>query len=302
MDRIRQYWDAVTDDLNNCPANPEIELIPLRTTGYATAFGVYITSIGPYRLFGYLSIPKGTGPFPAIYYTATYTSVLDFLPQGTSNFTRSRFVTFSLAGRGQRNADKPYAAMFPGHFTNKISEPYEYVFRSVTADCLRGAQFLLDCPEVSNENTVVVGNDLALIVASLETRIKYLMTAPKLFVDSIQLAGKVIDYAGYPALAELNDYLRMYPDDSDKVAETLSYFDLAYHATNISAKTLILAGSKGSVVDASALFPVQSSLAGASQIFESQDSSYKDGLYCEQWITENLVSPDTDPIVPVHWS
>ena len=302
MDRIKQYWDAVADDLNNYPANPEIELIPLRTTRYATAFGVYITSIGPYRLFGYLSIPKGTGPFPAIYYTATYTSVLDFLPQGTSNFTRSRFVTFSLAARGQRNADKPYAAMFPGHFTNKISDPHEYVFRSVAADCLRGAQFLLDCPDVNREKTVVVGNDLALIVAALEKRIQYLMTAPKLFVDSVQLAGTVIDYAGYPALAELNDYLRMYPDDADKISETLSYFDPTYHATNINAKTLIVAGSAGSVVDASVLLPFQSSLRGASHLFESQDSSYKDGLYCEQWITKNLVSSDADPIVPLHWS
>ena len=76
MDRIRQYWDAVTDDLNNYPANPEIELIPLRTTGYATAFGVYITSSGPYRLFGYLSIPKGTGPFPVSYTHLTLPTIL----------------------------------------------------------------------------------------------------------------------------------------------------------------------------------------------------------------------------------
>lgn len=290
------------NELKGYPANPEIELIPLRSTKYATAFGVYVTSIGSYRLFGYLSIPKGDGPFPAIYYTATYTSVLDFLPQGTSNFTRSRYVTFSLAARGQRNADKPYEAMFPGHFTNKISDSHQYIFRSVAADCLRGAQFLLGCPEVQNEKTVVVGNDLALIVASLDNRIKYVMTAPKLFVDSIQLAGTVTDYAGYPALAELNDYLRMYPDDTDKVADTLSYFDLVHHATNISAKTLIVAGSPGSVIDASVLLPLQASLSKECQLFESQDSSFRDGLYSEQWITENLVSNDVDPIVPLHWS
>ena len=131
------------NELKDYPANPEIELIPLRSTKYATAFGVYVTSIGSYRLFGYLSIPKGDGPFPAIYYTATYTSVLDFLPQGTSNFTRSRYVTFSLAARGQRNADKPYAAMFPGHFTNKISNPHQYISDRLELDMLRYYTFPL---------------------------------------------------------------------------------------------------------------------------------------------------------------
>ncbi|MGH8058118.1 MAG: acetylxylan esterase, partial [Candidatus Entotheonellia bacterium] len=63
-----QYWQQTLDELAGYPAGPELELLPLRNTNFATLYGVHLTSLGPYRLFGYLSIPSGEGPFPAIYY------------------------------------------------------------------------------------------------------------------------------------------------------------------------------------------------------------------------------------------
>jgi len=112
-----EYWKETLAGLGRCPARAEIDPIPLRSTDFATLYGVRLTSAGPYRVFGYLSIPAGPGPFPAIYYAPKYQSVHEIIPQGTANVQRSRYVTFSLAGRGQRNADTPYAAMFPGLLT-----------------------------------------------------------------------------------------------------------------------------------------------------------------------------------------
>src|SRR5499425_3833160 len=125
------YWQQTLDDLARYPASPEIDVLPLRSTDFATLYGVRLTSLGPYRLFGYLSIPSGEGPFPAIYYVPKYQSVLEIIPQGTANLQRSRYITFALAGRGQRNADIPYAAMFPGQLTDRIDDAALYVFRSV---------------------------------------------------------------------------------------------------------------------------------------------------------------------------
>src|SRR2546425_658240 len=80
MDQVpqdfREYWQETLASLVRYPACPELEAIPLRSTAFATLYGVRLTSVGPYRLFGYLSIPTGTGPFPAIYYSPKYQSVL----------------------------------------------------------------------------------------------------------------------------------------------------------------------------------------------------------------------------------
>src|SRR5262245_44473068 len=108
------YWQGALDELARYPASPEIDALRLRSTEFATLYGLKLTRVGPYRLYRYQSIPTGSGPFPAIYYAPKYQSVLEIIPQGTANLQRSRYITFSLAARGQRNADTPYAAMFPG--------------------------------------------------------------------------------------------------------------------------------------------------------------------------------------------
>src|SRR5207245_10604612 len=107
---FREDWQETLAGLPRYPACPELEAIPLRSTAFATLYGLRLTSIGPYRLFGYLSIPTGTRPFPAIYYTPKYQSVHEIIPQGTANLQRSRYFTFSLAARCHRSAETPYPA------------------------------------------------------------------------------------------------------------------------------------------------------------------------------------------------
>src|SRR5262245_64098731 len=102
---VDAYWQATLDGLASCPARPELDLLPLRTTAFATLYTVRLTSVGPYRLFAYLSIPTGDGPFPAIYYAPNYQSALEIIPQGTANAQRSRYITFALAPHAQRNSD-----------------------------------------------------------------------------------------------------------------------------------------------------------------------------------------------------
>src|SRR6266508_1848904 len=177
---VREYWQDTLDGLARYPACPELDVLTLRRTAFATLYGVRLTSVGPYRLFGYLSIPAGAGPFPAIYYPPKYQSVLEIIPQGTANLQRSRYITFSLAGRGQRNADTPYAAMFPGLLTDGIDQATSYIFRGIVADSVRGLEFLLTRGELDTTRVVVFGNDLALITAALHPAATHLVTTPAL--------------------------------------------------------------------------------------------------------------------------
>src|SRR5262245_2444652 len=217
---VREFWKETLGALARYPARPEIELLPLRSTPFATLFGVRLTSLGPYRLFGYLSIPRGAGPFPAIYYAPKYQSVLEIIPQGTANLQRSRYVTFSLAGRGQRNADTPWAAMFPGLLTEGIERAASYVFRHIVADSVRGLEFLRARSEVDSARVVVAGNDLALITAALATGATHVVTTPALFYRAAELAPKT---QAFP-LEEIHGYLRRYPERAGAGRRTLSNF------------------------------------------------------------------------------
>ena len=297
MTAMHDYWQHALDELARCPARPEIEALPLRSTAFATLYGVRLSSVGPYRLFSYLSIPKGAGPFPAIYYAPKYQSVLEIIPQGTANLQRSRYVTFSLAGRGQRNADSPYAAMFPGLLTDGIDEAASYPFRGIVADSIRGLEFLLTRREVDAARVVVAGNDVALITAALAKGATHAVTAPALFYRTAELAPKT---QAYP-LEEINDYLRLHPARAEAVRRTLANFDLVALAPRVTATTLVMAGSPGSLLDAAALRPVTTALKGPVTVYESQQSLYKDGLYSERWMAERCGIADVQSILPEHW-
>jgi cephalosporin-C deacetylase len=294
---ISAYWRETLDALARVPASPEIDVLPLRSTPFATLYGVRLTSVGPYRLYGYLSIPAGAGPFPAIYYAPKYQSVLEIVPQGTANLQRSRYLTWSLAARGQRNADSPWAAMFPGLLTEGIDRAASYVFRDVVADSVRGLEYLLTRPELDRQRVVVVGNDVALMTAALAPGATHVVTSPSLFHDAANLAPKT---HAYP-LEEINDYVRAHPGSAAAVRETLAHFELRTFAPDVTATTLVLAGARASMLDAAALAPVTSALRGPVTVYESEQSSYKDGLYAERWMAEQCGIGDVQSILPEHW-
>jgi len=301
MDQTRagfdDYWRETLEVLARVPAGPEIDVLPLRSTPFATLYGVRLTSVGPYRLFGYLSIPTGGGPFPAIYYSPKYQSVLEIIPQGTANLQRSRYITFSLAGRGQRNSDTPYAAMFPGLLTERIDSFTAYVFRDIVADSVRGLEFLLTRSELDAARVVVVGNDLALITAALTKGATHVVTAPALFYSTAELAPKT---HAYP-LEEINDYIRASPTRAEAVRETLAYYDLRAFAPRVTATTLLMAGGPGTLLGRAALTPLVTALRGQVTVHESEESTYKDGLYAEQWMATQCGIKDVQGILPEHW-
>jgi cephalosporin-C deacetylase len=292
-----QYWQQTLDLLADYPARPEIEPLPLRSTDFATLYSVRLTSLGPYRLFGYLSIPTGEGPFPALYYPPKYQSVVEIIPQGTANLQRSQYITFALAGRGQRHADSPYAAMFPGLLTEGIATPESYIFRGITADSVRGLAFLLTRPELDTQRVVVMGNDQALLTAALQRGVTHVVTTPALFYHTAELAPQT---QAYP-LEEINDYLRAFPTQKEAVYRTLAYYDLLAFAPRVTATTLVMVGPPGSLLSRQTLAPCIDALRGEVTVHDSEQSSYKDGLYLDRWVAAQCGIQDVQRILPEHW-
>jgi cephalosporin-C deacetylase len=294
-ENFEQYWGDTLGELAALPARPEVEVVPMRDTDFATAYGVRFTGLGSYRLFAYLSIPKGEGPFPALYYTAGYGSVVTPIPQGVSNGIRSRHVIFSIAARGFRNADTPYAASFPGLLTDGIENPVKYRLRGIAADCVRGLEVLLERPEVDASRVVLIGADMALLTAGLTSGASHVVAGPALLYKTMELAEAT---QAYP-LQEINDYLRLRKKAKTAVARTLSYFDVRWHAPNIEATSLLKAGPAHSATDKLALSSLTTAIAGSVTVHESENSGYKDGVFADKWVSSQLGFDA--PILPEHW-
>ena len=288
------FWYTVGKELAEIPVAPEVESIPMRSTDFADLYGVRLSSIGPYRLFGYLSIPKGEGPFPVIYYVPKNASVLEIIPQGTSNEIRSRYITFSLACRGMRNSDSPYAAMYPGQLTDGLESHETYVYRSIVADTVRGADYIMTRPEVDKNRVAAWGNDNAILAAALHDSITHIVSTPAYLFDPIESVSKTDSYP----LAEFGDYIRSNPSNSDMARSILEYFNLRWHAQSITANTLIMADHEDGIYSTETLSDLKELIPGEITLHGSERSSFKDGLFAENWITSEMFGKEVSQIVP----
>lgn len=285
------FWAGTMDELAALPAAPELTVNPMRSTDFATMYDLHLTSIGPYRIYGFFSVPKGDGPFPALVHTGGYGSVVHI----ASYEERQKYVTLSLRVRGKRLSDQPYAASFPGMLTTGIEDARGYVFRGVVADCVRAVDFLLSRPEVDPDKIALHGDDVAIITAALRPQVDALYATPALFYAAHALAPKT---GGYP-LEELNEYARTYSDQADAMWNTLNYFDPIHFAPQVRASTVLVTGNETDMYSPSVVAPLADAFSAPPEQRVSAHSSYKDGVAQATWLANRYGLGE--PVLPPHW-
>lgn len=279
-DRFDEFWTDLDVELAQYPARPELETIPMRSTDFCTVYWAKLTSVGPYRIGGYLSIPHGDGKFPAIMQTPKYGSVNHV----TDYNDRQRYVMFTLMHRGQRLVDEPWQSAYPGLLTDGIASPETYVYRSILADCLRGAEFLQSRPEVDQTRLAITGDDLALIAASRRRGFTHVHAAGLLFYRLMEQRERS---TAYP-VEEINDYLRTHPDREDQVAETLAYFDPIHHVRSLTARTHFSVGDDGVVGGPEWLKPLMDEVQGTVEEYRVTHRGGTDNDAIDAWLASQL--------------
>lgn len=280
---LGDYWATVDAELARFPARPTWEPSPIRSDEHFTVYEVRATSIGPYRIFGYLSVPTGPGPFPGLLETPAYGSVN--YPADYND--RLRYVVLTVMHRGQRLADQPFAAPYPGLLTTGIEDPQTYVYRGIVADCLRAADLLRDRPEVDPDRVAVKGDDLALITASRRDMFCAVQLTGQLFYRAMEARHHT---TAYP-LEELNDYLRAYPGAKAAVGDTLALFDPRHHAPAVRAATRLPVGDDGGLTARGWLAPLADALGGPVDCYQVTHEGRTDLDAADTWLAERLGAP-----------
>jgi cephalosporin-C deacetylase-like acetyl esterase len=276
------FWRKVVEEVGEIEIRrADVDPIELRSTDFSDLFGVELSGTGGQRLFAYYSVPHGDGPFPAILIAPGYGSVVQVPPHGR----RRGFAVLALCARGQRMSDGKYAASFPGLLTDQITNPAEYPFRGMTADCLTAFDFLVSRPEVDPLRIGIASGpgagDLAFLTAALRREARaVLINSPLLFRDA---ASRYPATSAYP-LEELNDYLRANPDDGEAVLKTLSLFDPIGLADRVEATVRISCAP----VEVGWVSPLVRAVSGDAEIYEMSGRGYIDHTRDEAWLASAL--------------
>ncbi|QGN34390.1 acetylxylan esterase [Microlunatus sp. Gsoil 973] len=274
------YWQAVDDELATMPARPSLEVDHERSCAAYTVYRVRLTGIGPYRLFAYYSVPTGDGPFPAVYEVPRYGSV-NHVPD---HLDRLRYAVLVVMHRGQRLADSPFVAPYPGLLTLGIEDPATYIYRAIAADCLRGAEFLFGRPEVDPHRVSVAGDDLALITAARRPGFSLIRYATPMLYRALEARQLSSDYP----IEELNDLLRLHPELEPQIGRTLALVDPLVHASRITARTIISVGAPGTSSGADFLAPLLEALGGPVSTYDLSFAGGTDHDRLDAMVAEQL--------------
>ena len=233
-----RFWRQTEAVLAELPADVRLNRDDLYSQLDWDVFQMHYTSADGYRLFAWLSVPHGVGPFPAVVRMPDYGSVHDIVYTPL----RERAVVMNPTYRGQRNSDGVFQAEYPGLLTEGIEDPDSYVMRRVFADALRGFDALTE------QQQALIG-DIAIVGAGLGGSLALAVAARRIGVHAVAantpmaLGNPVSTKRGmaYP-LAELDDYLRLYPDRRDAVKQSIADLDPLKLARRITAQVLLSVG------------------------------------------------------------
>jgi cephalosporin-C deacetylase len=198
---------------------------------------------------------------------------------------RQRYVVLSLKHRGQRHADSPYAAKYPGLLTDGIADPDSWIYRGIAADLLRGFDYLASRPEIDPERIGIFGMDTGLLVAARRPQASAVVVNATFFHRLAEAAARS---SAYP-IEEINDWNRTYPEQADVVARSLSLMDPIHQAAAIRVRVLLAAQEPGSVGDQEWLSELASRI-GQSEFYDITYQGQADRDAIDAWLAGQLGS------------
>jgi len=145
--------------------------------------------------------------------------------------------------RGQRLADEPWAAAYPGLLTEGIQDPGAYIYRQIVADCLVGARYLASHPKVDRSRLAVAGDDLGLIAASMLGEVNAVVARDLMFYRLMEARQRT---SAYP-VEEINDELRLHPGTEERIAQSVELLDPRYHVRTLNGPVLLVQGDAGAI-------------------------------------------------------
>ena len=234
-------WDSLDRQLEQIPLDLGQERDAFYSQPDWDVYRLRYTGLDGYRLFCWLSAPVSAGgPVPALLRMPDYGSVHDIVYTPL----RSSALVMNATHRGQRQSESVFQAEYPGLLTQGIDRLETFVMLRVFADALRAVDALLG-QTLADVGPIALTGDglggaLSILAAARRPRITAVAADTPLALGHPELLEHALAYP----LAELSDYLGVYPHRREAVQASTAHLNPVVAAPDVEASVLLSLGSQ----------------------------------------------------------
>ncbi len=264
------FWATQKNLKNNLPM--DMQMSYHNESSYQTTYTFSIANIEGRRTYGYISIPKGNGPFPASITLPPFGSSHAVVGADTESAEKGGMIAVSISIHNRPvNQDDPNAYQ-PDDNTDRDRFYYRYG--------LIGAMHVIDYLETRSDFDgnvcamgVSQGGGLSILLAGIDDRIS-------LLINSNPAMGQHIGYS-YDRASGFPYYLSMIDAANqgntalfNTAANATKYYDAMFHARRFKGASFSLTGMKDLVVPSATALVSHNQLPGSKVLMISRDGGH----------------------------
>ena len=222
-DDLLNFWDNLKEQLAQIPIEP---IITFEADGdYSTSYRINLPIIDDRRVYGYISVPDGEGPFPAVLQLPPFGSSPNIVNPDFHTAERTGCLAMSISIHNAEPDEEDPQAYQPDIINDENMNYYRYAILGA----IRALDYLVSRDDYDGEHLAVMGvsqgGGLSLLLAGLDDRVKALAYSnPAL----CQHTGLKYDRAsGFPYYLRKSEVEYGTQEHFDQTVAATKYYDAA---------------------------------------------------------------------------
>ncbi|MEL6864246.1 MAG: GEVED domain-containing protein [Bacteroidota bacterium] len=292
------FWDNAKAELAAIPADPELDLIS--TSAYSSTYSLSLGNIDGRRVYGYISIPSGTGPFPAIITLPAAGSLANITVPEATIAELGGAISVSISIHNSPPDEEDPSAFQPDDYDTPDGNYYKQALLGI----VRTIDYLFSRPDFDGENLgltgVSQGGGLALMAAGLDDRVRLVVESNAALCR--YSAFKYQSASSFPfylwrSQNEVGD-----PAHFEATLSATKYYDAVFFARRFDGPSYHIIGYEDDICPPATVFAAYNETMGSRVLLHARDlghshpGEYWNGRY--DFFRQHFPSMRTTPPVP----
>ncbi|MCE5249808.1 acetylxylan esterase [bacterium] len=279
----RSFWQQGLGEVYRVPMDPQVSLWKEQESG-VKRYLVSLANIEGSRIYGWMTIPDGPGPFPAlVYIQGAPGGIEEYQTDPQTNYARRGMIVLAINPHGIElgREESFYRLLMSRHIPGDgaslgVDDPYRYYFRRVVLGAIRSFDYLCSREDVDTARLAVAGasqgGGLSLLTAAVDHRVMAVTVHVPAMCD---FTGVLHERpAGWPWLLGR----RSSSGKDERVVRTCAYFDAALAASQIRVPAFFTVSFLDQSCPPTTVYSAFNSLRGPREIKYFPDTTHPESF------------------------